>query len=69
MAHQPDLSREEWEVLTHREALWQRAHEVAASNRRVDVGDVFHALQCLELSPAERLRRSFQRGRLRAYAR
>jgi hypothetical protein len=35
----------------------------------VDPGDVYHALRCLELTPAERLRRGLSRGRLRAHAR
>lgn len=51
------------------EALWRRAHEVARANPGVDAGDVYHALRCLELSPEDRLRRGFSRGRLRAYAR
>lgn len=32
-------------------------------------GDVYHALRCLALTPAERLRRELSRGRLRAHAR
>ena len=48
---------------------WQRAYDIVRGHPNLDVGDVYHALRCLELSPAERLRRGFSRGRLRAYAR
>ena len=51
------------------EALWQRAHELARAHPEHDASDLYHALQCLELSPAERLRGGLQRGRLRTYAR
>jgi hypothetical protein len=51
------------------EALWARAHRIAAQHAGVDVGDVYHAFRCLELAPAERLRQGLSRGRLRAYAR
>jgi len=53
----------------HSEALWSRAHEIAAAHPEVDAGDVYHALRCLELTPAERLRQGLTRGRLRTYAR
>ena len=53
----------------HSEALWARAHAIAKLRPDVDVGDVYHALRCLEVSPAERLRRGLSRGRLRAHAR
>jgi hypothetical protein len=48
---------------------WQRAYDIVRAQPNVDVGDVYHALRCLELSPAERLRRGLSRGRLRTYAR
>lgn len=51
------------------EAMWRRAHELASEEPGVDVGDVYHALQCLDLTPTERLRRGLARGNLRAYAR
>jgi hypothetical protein len=51
------------------ERRWQRAHAIARECPGVDPGDVYHALQCLELEPAERLRRGLSRGRLRAYSR
>jgi hypothetical protein len=53
----------------HSEALWQRAHAIAAADASVDAGDVYHALRCLELAPSERLRRGLSRGRLRIHAR
>jgi len=55
--------------LRHSEALWQRAHDLARAHPEHDPSDVYHALRCLELGPAERLRAGLQRGRLRAYAR
>ena len=51
------------------EALWRRAHRIAAANVGMDAGDVYHALRCLALSPQERLRRGLGRGRLRAQRR
>jgi hypothetical protein len=53
----------------HSEALWGRAREIAREHPEVDAGDVYHALRCLELTPAARLRQALHRGRLRAYAR
>jgi hypothetical protein len=49
----------------HSEALWARAHALARSNPHMDAGDVYHALRCLELSPADRLRQALSRGQLR----
>lgn len=63
------LSPEQQEWARHSESLWRRAHLVAAAHPGVDPGDVYHALRCLELTPAERLRRGLGRGRLRTYAR
>jgi hypothetical protein len=60
-------AQQEW--ARHSESLWQRAHQVAAAHPGVDPGDVYHALRCLELTPAERLRRGLSRGRLRIHAR
>ena len=53
----------------HAEALWARARGIAQVHPDVDASDVYHALRCLELSPAERLRQGLSRGRLRAYSR
>jgi hypothetical protein len=53
----------------HSEALWAKAHRLVRDDPDVDAGDVYHALRCLELAPAERLREGLRRGRLRAYAR
>lgn len=53
----------------HSAAVWQRAHELARTHPGHDPSDLYHALRCLELTPAERLRAGLHRGRLRAYAR
>ena len=63
------LTPDEQEWARGSEQLWQQAHSIAKAHPEVDAGDVYHALRCLELSPAERLRRGLSRGRLRAYAR
>ena len=63
------LTPDEQEWARDSERLWQQAHRVAKAHPDVDAGDVYHALRCLELSPAERLQRGLSRGRLRAYAR
>jgi len=55
--------------LLRSEAMWRRAHEIVGDEAGIDVGDVYHALQCLDLTPIERLRRGLGRGRLRLYAR
>src|SRR5207248_6662474 len=62
------LSQSERALAIHSEALWRRAHQLARDNHNVDPGDIYHALRCLELEPAERLRRGLSRGRLRAHA-
>jgi len=51
------------------ERRWRRAHEIAGRAPGTDVGDLYHALGCLQLSPAERLKRGLARGRLRSHAR
>lgn len=53
--------------LVHSEALWGEAYRIAAENPGMDPGDVYHALRCLELPPAERLRRGLTRVRPRPY--
>ena len=63
------LTGEQREWALHSEALWARAHRIAQQHPQIDAGDVYHALRCLELPPAERLRYGLSRGRLRAYAR
>ena len=62
-------SEEDAAEAQQRAALWARAAAIVEENPQLDAGDVFHALQCLRLSATERLRLSFQRGRLRAHAR
>jgi hypothetical protein len=66
----PDgLTAEQRAWALHSEALWARAHAIANAHPGVDAGDVYPALRCRELPPAERLRLGLSRGRLRAYAR
>jgi hypothetical protein len=60
-------AQREW--ARHSERLWQRAHALATEAPAVDPGDVYHALRCLELAPAERLKQGLSRGRLRTHAR
>ena len=60
---------EERQWALHSEALWARVYRIAEKQPGVDAGDIYHALRCLELAPAERLRQGLGRGRLRAYAR
>lgn len=64
-----DLTESERELAIQSEARWQRAHHIASQHPGVDPSDVYHALRCLELDPAERLRRGLSRGHLRTYAR
>lgn len=60
-------SQRDWAI--HSEALWTTARAITRAHPNIDAGDVYHALRCLELSPAARLRQALSRGRLRAYAR
>jgi hypothetical protein len=53
----------------HSERRWRLAHAIAKERPDLDAGDVYHALRCLELTPAERLRRGLTRGRLGAHRR
>jgi hypothetical protein len=55
--------------LVKSEALWREAHRVAADHPGMDPGDVYHALRCLALPPAERLRRGLTRVRRRPHTR
>lgn len=64
-----DLTPAQREWVRHSDDRWRRAHALAERHPGVDVSDLYHALRCLELTPAERLRAGLQRGRLRAYAR
>ena len=54
--------------LDHSQALWKEAHDIAGHHAGMDPGDVYHALRCLELPPAERLRRGLTRVRRRPHA-
>lgn len=57
----PDQS--EW--LRQSEALWTRAHRLAAKYPDHDISDLYHALRQLERTPSERLRLGLSRARLR----
>jgi hypothetical protein len=63
------LSRDQRDWALQSAKLWEQAYALTQSHPEHDPSDVFHALRCLELSPAERLRNGLSRGRLRAYAR
>ena len=65
----PDLTPEQQEWVRHSEALWRKAHRIAAAHPEHDPSDVYHALRALERTPTERLRAGLQRGRLRAHPR
>jgi hypothetical protein len=59
---------EQRDWLLHSAALWREAHSIAAANPGVDVGDVYHSLRCLELSPSQRLGRGLTRVRRHPHA-
>lgn len=60
-------AQEAW--VRHSESLWRKAHAIVAKEPTLDVGDVYHALRSLELTPAERLRRGLSRVRPRSHRR
>jgi hypothetical protein len=62
-----NLTDEQRTWLIHSETLWREAHRIAAAPAGMDPGDVYHALRCLELPPAERLRRGLTRVRHRPH--
>ncbi len=49
--------------LAENERLWRAAHDLAARNPGIDVGDLYHALVQLQRTPEERLARSLATGR------
>jgi hypothetical protein len=53
--------------LVRSEERWREAYAIAAANPSLDAGDVYHALTCLDLSPAERLHRGLTRVRRRPH--
>jgi hypothetical protein len=63
------LAPEQQAWVSHSEALWRQAHDLARLHPEHDPSDLYHALRCLELTPSERLHAGLQRGRLRTYAR
>jgi hypothetical protein len=60
------LTDREREWLVRDEAVWRRAHLLAAAHPGVDVSDLYHTLKNLDLTPAQRLARGLRHGRLRA---
>ncbi len=58
-----ELTDDQREWILHGEALWRRAQQIAGENPHRDVGNVYHALRNLELSPTERLHRGLTRVR------
>jgi len=65
----PDLTSEQRDEILRSEALWRKAHGIVEHRPTLDVGDVYHVLRNLELTPAERLRRGLTRVRARPNAR
>jgi hypothetical protein len=57
-----DWTEEQRTWALHSEALWTQAHQITERHAGVDIGYVYHALRCLELTPTERLRRGLRRG-------
>src|SRR5260221_727346 len=64
-----DLTADQREWVRDSEALWSEAHAIAAASPGIDSSDVYHALRCLELTPAQRLGRGLTRVRTRPHAR
>lgn len=62
-----NLTDQQRDWVLHSEALWREAHAIAAANPGVDPGDLYHALRCLELPPAQRLGRGLSRVRTRPH--
>jgi hypothetical protein len=60
-----DLTDDQRAWIIHSEALWREAEEIVRNDPRRDVGNVYHALRNMELSPAERLERGLSRVRLK----
>ncbi len=64
-----DLTEDQRAWIVKSETLWREAHGIAAANPGLDPGDVYQALRCLDLSPAERLHRGLTRVRNRSHLR
>ncbi len=64
-----ELTAEQRAWLLASEALWRQAHSIVSERPDLDVGDVYHALRNLQLTPAERLRRGLTRVRVRPHSR
>ena len=63
VASPESLTPDQQAWLRRSEALWQRAHRLAAEHPEHDVSDLYHALRHLELQPSERLRLGLSRKR------
>ena len=61
---EPDEAQRAWLIAD--ELLWRRAHEIVRLHPQLDPSGVYHTLNNLRRSPAERLRRGLAHGRLRA---
>lgn len=62
----PHLTQQQRGWALENEALWRQAHDIAGQNPGLDVGDIYHSLRALRLSPSQRLRRGLERVRIRA---
>jgi hypothetical protein len=61
------LTAEQEAWVRHSEWLWREAHAIVAACPGLDVGDVYHALRSLDLTPTERLQRGLTRVRHRPH--
>jgi hypothetical protein len=58
-----NLTGEQRDWLRRSEELWLKAQEIVREDPDRDLGNVYHALRNLELTPAERLQRGLNRVR------
>jgi hypothetical protein len=56
------LAPEQLAWAIHSETLWKEAAEIAANDPQRDVGNIYHALRNLDLTPGERLDRGLTRA-------
>ena len=64
-----ELEEEQRAFVAEKEPIWRRAHEIAAENPGLDVGDIYHVLATWDESPSRRLERSLRRAQLFSRAR
>jgi hypothetical protein len=62
-----DLTEAQRAWVRHNDELWSEAQAIAAAHPGLDVGDIYHALRALDLTPAERLHRGLTRVRRRSH--